>query len=813
MKQYIYPNSQKEFNELYKNRKNCEDEILDYKLEFHFSNIKDKLEIVKDIVSFSNTHGGTIIYGVSDKEYGWEGLDEGSDDIDDIQIKSFVDKYVDKSISFRCGTYKIGNNVFYMITIEPNKEIATFIKDGEYTKNKKGVAKPQVSFVFKKGDIYGRIGSSCRNVTNDLFFFERREKPILTNLFDTDAPYKKYVKRSQLESYFVDSLKNPNIRHVRINGLGGIGKTSFVRHLCEKIYNKEIELGFKIDALVWITGKLNLFNPDGEILTIRTSYLSYREMLEQFANVLMVDSSESTDADLFRSIMSKLEEYPCLVVFDNMETINDERIHEFYKNVPLNCHVIFTSRTDLTTYYTRIDIGGFDKAQFEEYIKNSIEEYRPDKLDEIYYEVSPNIDELRLLTGGSPILINFIMCKICSGSNVSNIILKLKELEKNKKDINGFYNSVMDFCFNDAFNSTTDLEKNVLFAMSISVEEEAYFDISDLSFILDKSEYEIDESLKNIYSISFCSKKNDKYACPLLIRSFVDKKISESFSKIVDRDGIAKRYYEWLKNKQEFESRNETYYDKIKAFDFKRKLAASQISDLKNNYFDTYSFDEIIKKFDSIIDSIPNYGLPYFEKAKYLRYYDELMFEDISSLYKKAIEYDPINDYYITEYAFYLSKNKRNAEAIEYFAEALKLNPNAPNINHGMARSLSLLYDSKEDNKYGPEYILSYFEKGYVSDTSTVGNKIRFCGNAHSHASFLCKIKRTDEALKICNKGLELLPFDKKLLSLQGSIMATKDPNWISDTKARKNKKGIFSSVDDEKMKEILRIVEKNENE
>ena len=129
-----------------------------------------------------------------------------------------------------------------------------------------------------------------------------------------------------------------------------------------------------------------------------------------------------------------------------------------------------------------------------------------------------------------------------------------------------------------------------------------------------------------------------------------------------------------------------------------------------------------------------------------------------------------------------------------------------------MARCLAAIYDSKEDEKYDVNFILQYFEKGYVSDTLSVGDKIKYCGNAHSHATFLNKLKRFDEAAEVCSKGLLLMPYDKKLLALQGVIMTSINPDWVSDTKIKRNKKGLFASIDDEKMKEIIRIVETNDN-
>lgn len=57
------------------------------------------------------------------------------------------------------------------------------------------------------------------------------------------------------------------IYHVlQINGLGGIGKTSFIYNFCKKILNKEIKIkDFKPNYIIWITGKLTIFKPTGAI--------------------------------------------------------------------------------------------------------------------------------------------------------------------------------------------------------------------------------------------------------------------------------------------------------------------------------------------------------------------------------------------------------------------------------------------------------------------------------------------------------------------------------------------------------------------
>ena len=51
---------------------NYENERIDFKEIFTFDETRDRLEIIKDIVSFANTNGGYIVYGVNNK-FEWVG--------------------------------------------------------------------------------------------------------------------------------------------------------------------------------------------------------------------------------------------------------------------------------------------------------------------------------------------------------------------------------------------------------------------------------------------------------------------------------------------------------------------------------------------------------------------------------------------------------------------------------------------------------------------------------------------------------------------------------------------------------------------
>ncbi len=53
-----------------------EDHLIDFKVDFDFHQEKEWLEITKDIIAFSNTYGGYLIFGVRNGTFDIVGLDE-----------------------------------------------------------------------------------------------------------------------------------------------------------------------------------------------------------------------------------------------------------------------------------------------------------------------------------------------------------------------------------------------------------------------------------------------------------------------------------------------------------------------------------------------------------------------------------------------------------------------------------------------------------------------------------------------------------------------------------------------------------------
>ena len=147
-----------------------EDEHVDFKSLFDFQSEKSWVELTKDILSFANTFGGFLIFGIDDKSRSVIGISDKEADIliDTNNIQQKVNKYIDpKLTSIRSKKFYINKCNIVIIYIPQSKNITHIIsKDGEfkYPSGTKGTA-------FRKGTFYVR--HSAANHLGDDHDFEK----------------------------------------------------------------------------------------------------------------------------------------------------------------------------------------------------------------------------------------------------------------------------------------------------------------------------------------------------------------------------------------------------------------------------------------------------------------------------------------------------------------------------------------------------------------------------------------------------------------------------------------------------------------
>lgn len=787
-------NSQKVIEEIYNKKLNYENEKIDYKEIFSFDNDRDKLEIIKDIVSFANTDGGYIIYGVTN-DFQWKGLDDRSTDIDDIQIIDFARKYIDVPFKIKTGKYIINKEEFFLLSIEKNvNDLITFIKDGKYIKKRRNGSEEEIR-VFKRNDQYGRIGSSSKPINGDKLFLKRREinYGIVNNLDDVKRPYIRFIERPEYVTRIIEKMNNKTIRNVQINGLGGIGKTSFVIDFCEKIIDNKVTLNNKFHFIVWITGKKTLFLETGNIQTIRKNDITYREVLEEFEKTFRLSKYDNLE-ETAEKVLEIMKIYNTLVVFDNMETITDKDILNFILKFSFNTSVIFTTRVNIEDLqYARIDIEGFEKIQFKEYLNNQIGVYNRKVSNNISISETQYTD-LYNLVQGSPIMTNMIAYKLANGHNTMALIRNLKSMKNDST-----YDSAMKFCFEEVFKTFDKMDKKILFILSIPESNDEEFSIPDLIECLNEKEAIIQAKMDNLYNLSFCIAKEGKYSSPNLVKVFSSKKLSSDPD--INVSELKDNYYKLSVKKERLNKMSDTFYLNAKAYTYEEKNAAYIMKSLIDEFDLTENKDEIIKRMDELEILYPNFAFIYFRRAKFEQDLNNST-EIIKKYFDKAINLDSNNDHYWTEYAFFYEKINRS-EAIGYFNNAIQLNEKNCSAHHGLAVCYTKIYNNKEELYTEKDKILIEYEKGYSTSNDLYWNRHNII-NAHSHAIYLKNIKMYKEALKICEYWLKVVPSATKLSKLEGQIKKLIDPDYVNPIRVESVKSGLFRDADDELIKDII---------
>ena len=402
--------------------KECE--LWDYKREAGKDNIS-LAETVLQIVSFYNTFGGYLLYGVeeinTDIEFACCGISKNNVNLQ--QLKQNVTNYTGEQIdiSYKEFEYKI-NDIDYslgIIHIPKRPEIKPpifFGKDGPQKKN----GNP----VFKKDISYLRILDQCLPATKKEDFqmlFGKRENPYLWesrlslglvdksitiehNLPDRAFVCSKFFGReseiNELWRWLGDELSNTKM----LAGEGGKGKTSIAYEFAEEICKNKPS---RIEKVIWLTAKTQQFVAefDTYVNVPHTDFYDLESLLKAICTELAILDSEMEGASiplLKKYVKKGLETLPSLVIVDNVDSIDENQqklIFETAMQFPgSGTRFLLTTRTNkIFSGNQCITIGGLDKDNYYKFVMDITSRFKCAQLS------ANQIDDIRKVTDGSPL--------------------------------------------------------------------------------------------------------------------------------------------------------------------------------------------------------------------------------------------------------------------------------------------------------------------------------------------------------------------------------------------------------------------------
>lgn len=761
---------------------------LDFKEVFNLTDTKNKVEFVKDVVAFSNSKGGYLIFGVNNS-FEWIGLDDRSElIIDDANISNVIDNYIEGTLDFISNTVELDSIYFFVMYIFPtnSKSITPFKKDGQYNKKDWKTQKQQNITVFKSGDVYCRRGS--RSIRADRLFFKLKSIGfgVIENVSKQPIMYNEFIGRHDYLQELYTKLENKNNRIIQIDGIGGIGKTTFVHYFTSKlIENSSFENHF--DFIIWTSSKRNKYTPNG-IKDLSEFIANYKELIEEIylfitSNSLLDELGADVLLDIEEIVVNFLINNKVLLIVDNLETLNDADLIKFLENLPQKSKAILTTRETLGDFFlSRINLHGFEKEfEFPKFLNSQFKIFTgKDKptFEDLYKR---HIENLYEYTKGMPLAGQLIAHQLSNGTPIDVVMANLK----NGKS----YEDILSFCFKGSIDKLSIGEKNLLFIFSLS-EKEEYLSLDDLQYISGLSTDQIGlEGIPNLTKMSLCVQKHTETGSIGYSIPFLAKLYSKQYLSIDNERSVLENYERFIEEKNKFNSKDlqvVNLFYRSKAKNHSEKVAANQA--LRCLTIASYNYDLAIENIEELIKRHTSFAFLYLIKGKiedsgiYHNSYDRAKKE-----FKIAVELDDefLEAFIELGYLEFKSRfgNPKDAmrivhNSIHYFEKAYALDKNDPRVCLGLAqaftyRSTKTSFTSNKDQKtlLGKK-ANEFYEKSYYSSDNLNSYQIRSNAiSAYNQAiNYRNNIRDNIKAIEICNKGLSYESDNIKLLKLKTEL-------------------------------------------
>ena len=179
---------------------------------------------------------------------------------------------------------------------------------------------------------------------------------------------------------------------VTVTGTGGTGKTALTLELAYRLWQSRVPT---FEAIVWISAKLERLTPTG-IELIRDAQRTLDDALDAILRTVgWVDELRKPMSDKLGAvrIMLNATDRGVLLIIDNLESIEDEDLLDFIRDVPLPNRVLITSRIGLGELERRYQLGELDRRDARNLVRAVARERglmalsrQPDELLDTYLE-------------------------------------------------------------------------------------------------------------------------------------------------------------------------------------------------------------------------------------------------------------------------------------------------------------------------------------------------------------------------------------------------------------------------------------------
>ena len=324
--------------------------------------------------------------------------------------------------------------------------------------------------------------------------------------------YYEFIGR-QKEFEYIKQLLAPtsNCRIVSIDGIGGCGKTSLALEIAQYYLEKQdlILPKERFDAIIWATASTSLLTTEGVIPnwrginTLEDIYTVIALTLDR-KDILRVAREEQDEM-----IAQVLMRQRTLLIIDNLETMEDNRVFAFLEALPSPTKVIITTRSRFNTVY-RVHLEPFSKQSGLELIASECKKRK--------INLSPeDIENLFVLTSGIPLAIVWSVAQIGSGFSVGTMLTLLKNARV----------EITEFCFGHAVDSIRSTDAYfLLLALAMFASDASRPMLADAAG-LSGDAFRRDQGISKLLSLELADEDDQRLRILPLTKRFLSSELAQ----------------------------------------------------------------------------------------------------------------------------------------------------------------------------------------------------------------------------------------------------------------------------------------------
>lgn len=323
--------------------------------------------------------------------------------------------------------------------------------------------------------------------------------------------YVRFVGREE-ELARVHELLSPASRAwvITIDGIGGIGKSALALEAAHRYLRDYDNLRpeERFQAIIWSSAKASVLTIDG-IASRRQITRTLQDIYTSIAVTLEREDITRAHPEEQDEVVTKaLARQRTLLIVDNLETVDDERVHAFLRELPPPTKAIVTTRHRIDVAYP-IRLVGMQKRDGLALIAQECEKKGTTL-------TGAEAERLYRRTGGVPLAIVWSVAKIGYGFSVNAVLRRLAQPTSD----------VAQFCFEGTVQLIRDKPAHkLLMALTLFVPDASR---TALGYAADLPELDRDESLVELERFSLVNRREGRFAMMPLTRAFASAELEKN---------------------------------------------------------------------------------------------------------------------------------------------------------------------------------------------------------------------------------------------------------------------------------------------